>query len=239
MHGVLALLLALEERRRTGEGQLVEVPLVEPAMNVAAEQVIEWSAYGEFLERDTNRGPLAAPQGCYACSDRAATDQAPAYVALACESDAHWAALVGVLGRPDWASDPALADESGRRAAHDAIDERLSAWSAQRTAQQAEDELLAAGVPANVVINGHQLSPNPQLEHRGFFQVMEHPLAGKVRYPGQPMAFSGLPRALRRRPPPLLGEHNEEVLREELGLSTAEIDELREAKVIGNRPSFM
>jgi len=239
LHGVFALLLALEERRRTGEGQLVEVPLVEPAINVAAEQVIEWSAYGQYLARDTNRGPLAAPQGCYACSDRAPTDQGPAYVAIACETDAQWQALVGVLGNPEWASDPALAAEAGRRAEHDAIDVRLSEWTAQRTAQQAEDLLLAAGVPANVVINGHELSPNPQLEHRGFFQVMEHALAGKLRYPGQPVAFSGFPRALRRRPPPLLGEHNDEVLREELGLSDAEIEALREAQVIGERPSFM
>ena len=89
------------------------------------------------------------------------------------------------------------------------------------------------------MINGHELSPNPQLEHRGFFQVMEHALAGKLRYPGQPVAFSGFPRALRRRPPPLLGEHNDEVLREELGLSDAEIEALREAQVIGERPSFM
>ena len=68
---------------------------------------------------------------------------------------------------------------------------------------------------------------------------MEHSLVGNLRYPGQPMRFSGLPRALRTMPAPLLGEHNEEILREELGLSDAEIEELREKKVIGNRPAFM
>jgi crotonobetainyl-CoA:carnitine CoA-transferase CaiB-like acyl-CoA transferase len=239
MHAVFATLLALEERRRTGEGQLVEVPLVEPAINIAAEQVIEFSAYGQFLQRDTNRGPAAVPQGCYACSDRAPTDQGPAFVALACETDEQWRALVGVLGNPEWASDPALADAAGRRAAHDAIDEQLGAWTARRTAQQAEDELLAAGVPASIVRNAHQLSPNPQLEHRGFFQVVEHPLIGKLRYPGQPMAFSGLPRGLRRRYAPLLGEHNDEILRDELGLSDDEIAALLESQVIGERPSFM
>ena len=94
-------------------------------------------------------------------------------------------------------------------------------------------------MPAQECINVHALHPNPQLEHRGFFQVMEHPLVGALRYPGLPMSFSGLPRALRRAPAPLLGEHNEQVLREELQLSDAEIEKLRETKVIGTRPAFM
>jgi len=144
-----------------------------------------------------------------------------------------------VLGSPDWAADPALETASGRRAAHDRIDEAIAAWAADRTAAAAEEALLTAGVPANVVINAHDLSPNPQLEHRGFFQHLEHPLAGKLRYPGQPQAYSGFPRGMRRRLPPLLGEHNVEVLRDELGLSDEEIERLRETQVIGERPSFM
>lgn len=239
MHAVFATLLALEERERTDEGQLVEVALVEPAINISAEQVIEWSAYGQFLERACNRGPVAAPQGCYACQDRAPTDQGPSYVALACETDEQWRALCGVLGDPAWAAGAALDHAAGRREAHDRIDEAIAAWASGRTAAAAEEALIGAGVPANVVINGHDLSPNPQLEDRGFFQRLEHPLAGELRYPGQPQAYSGFPRGMRRRLPPLLGEHNDEVLREELGLSDEAIKRLREAQVIGERPSFM
>lgn len=238
MHAVFALDLALEERRRTGRGQLVETPLLEPAINLAAEQVIEWSAYGHFLERTQNRSPLAAPQGVYPCGDEAETGDGPGYVAIAVETDAQWEALRGVLGDPEWARDPALATRAGRRAAHDAIDARLSAWTGARTRKEAADALLAAGVPANECINPHSLFPNPQLEHRGFFQEMEHPAAGKVRYPGQPMIFSGLPRHLRTRPAPMLGEHNEEILKGELGLSDEELETLREKKVIGTRPAF-
>jgi crotonobetainyl-CoA:carnitine CoA-transferase CaiB-like acyl-CoA transferase len=239
MHAVFAALLALEERERTGEGQLVEVPLVEPAINLAAEQVVEWSAYGAFLERETNRGPLAAPQGCYPCGDRAATGQGAAYVALACETDAQWQALREVLGDPAVLAPAALDQAAGRRQAHDEIDETIVRWTSARTAGAAEEALLAAGVPASVVINAHDLSPNPQLEHRGFFQQQEHPLAGSLRYPGQPQAYSGFPRGMRRRLPPMLGEHNEEVLRGELGLTGEEIEQLRDEQVIGDRPSFM
>ena len=239
MHAVFAVGLALEERRRNGEGQLVEVPLMEPAINIAAEQIIEWSAYGTLLERKQNRGRYAAPQGVYPCADRDEMDAGPGYVAVAVAYDAQWEALRSALGDPEWARDPALSSASGRRAAHDQIDEHLRAWTSTRTRSEAAETLVAAGVPAHECINPHCLWPNPQLEHRGFFQEMEHSLVGRLRYPGLPMSFSGLPRTLRRSPAPLLGEHNEEILRDELGLSDKEIEKLRENKVIGNRPAFM
>lgn len=239
MHAVFALILALEARRETGEGQLVEVPLVEPAINIAAEQVIELSAYGAFLERTQNRGPYAAPQGVYPCKDLFETGECPGYVALAVATDAQWEALRVALGEPAWAASPELANAAGRRAAHDEIDEHIRAWTGARTRKEAADTLLAAGVPAQECINAHTLYPNPQLAHRGFFQEFTHELVGELRYPGQPMSFSGLPRRLRREPAPMLGQHNEEILREELGLSDAEIEALREAKVIGNRPEMM
>ncbi|MCP5065765.1 MAG: CoA transferase [bacterium] len=238
-HAVFALLLALEERRRTGEGQLVEVPLMEPALNITAEQVIERSAYGEFLEREQNRGPAAAPQGVYPCSDRDEMDASPGWVAIAVATPEHWEALRRALGDPEWARNPDLATAEGRRASHDAIDEELRRWTSTHTRQQAASILRAAGVPAEECINSHMLVPNPQLEQRGFFQVMDHSLAGPVRYPGLPMRFSGLPRALRKTPAPLLGEHNEEILRDELGLSEEEIEKLRESKIIGTRPAFL
>ena len=239
MHAVFALTLALEERRRTGVGQFVEVPLVEPAINIAAEQVIEWTANGEFLERETNRGPLAAPQGVYACSDPSETGQGSNYVAIAVTTDAQWQALCTLAGATDLAANAELATAAGRRAAHDAIDERIASWTRTGSMAEVEGALLAAGIPASGCHNAHSLYPNEQLEAREFFEWMEHPRMGRIRYPGQPMRFSGLPSALRRRTPPLLGEHNEEVLRDELGLSDSEIEKLRELKRIGNRPSFM
>jgi crotonobetainyl-CoA:carnitine CoA-transferase CaiB-like acyl-CoA transferase len=232
-HAVFALLLALEHRRQTGEGQLVEVPLVEAALNVAAEQVIEHSAYGRLLERTANRGPYAAPQGVYRCSGE---DE---YLALAVATDAQWQRLCALMGDPERSRDPALASAGGRRAAHGEIDARITEWLSTQGCDEAVQKLVDAGVPAHPLVNGHYVMPNPQLEHRGFFQVMEHPVTGETRYPGLPMAFSGLGRRLHASPPPTLGQHNDEILGGELGLSADELRGLRERKIIGERPSFM
>jgi crotonobetainyl-CoA:carnitine CoA-transferase CaiB-like acyl-CoA transferase len=228
-----ALLMALEDRRRSGEGQLVEVALVESALNIAAEQVIEYSAYGALLERAGNRGPYAAPQGVYPCAE------AGEYVAIAVATDTQWVALRGLMGDPESALDPALACAEGRRAAHDAIDAEIERWLASHPRDAAVEILVGAGVPAQALVNGHAVYPNPQLEARGFFQHMKHPVTGETRYPGLPMSFSGLARGLHPSPPPLLGEHNDEVLGDELGLSEEELAGLRERKVIGERPTFM
>lgn len=241
MHALVGLFAALEERRHTGEGRLVECALAEPALNVAAEQVIEWTAYGQLLTRDTNRGPAAAPQGCYRCAGEAARDETQRYepwVAIAVVSDEQWRALRRLLGEPDWAKEAALDTAAGRRAAHDRIDAAISAWSAERSAEAAEAELLAAGIPAAALVNAHFLLPNPQLAQRGFHESLEHPVMGITRYPAFPARFSAHPAPRLRRAPPTMGQHNAEILCGELGLSRSELEELREAKVIGDRPAF-
>jgi crotonobetainyl-CoA:carnitine CoA-transferase CaiB-like acyl-CoA transferase len=237
LHACFGLLVALEQRRRTGRGALVEAPLVEPALNVAAEPVIEWSAYGQLLARSGNRGPYAAPQGVYRCAPPAGERDCE-WLAIAVASDAQWQGLRRALGDPPALRDAALATAAGRRAAHDAIDAALSAWCGPRACADAEVALLAQGVPASQLVNAHFLVPNPQLEARAFFQTLEHPITGTRRYPGLPMRFSAWGPALHRAASPTLGQHNAEVLRQELGLSDAEIQALRDAKVIGERPAF-
>jgi crotonobetainyl-CoA:carnitine CoA-transferase CaiB-like acyl-CoA transferase len=233
IHAIFALGLALEERARTGEGQLVELPLVEPALNFAAAQIVEHSAYGVLLERTENRGPAAAPQGVYRCAEPGA------WLALAVASDAQWQGLRRALGDPAWAREAPLAHAAGRHAAHDAIDAELRAWCGALPRDTAVDRLLAEGVPAHPLINAHRVMPNPQLEHRGFGQWLEHPHTGRKRYPGLPFRSDALGPAWHRRPPPTLGQHNDEVLGSELGVSAEERARLREHKIIGDRPAWL
>ena len=233
VHTVFALGLALEERERTGKGQVVEVPLVEPALNIAAEQVVEYSAYGVLLTRKANVMPHAAPQGIFE------TSSADERVAVSVTTDAEWAGLCRVLSADDWKSNRALATHAGRYAAHDALQARLSAWSRTRSREEILEALLAAGVPVSASINSHTLWPNPQLEARGFFQTMKHPVTGETRYPSFPAIFSAFERNLHRTPPPTLGQHNREILQGDLGLSDAEVARLEVEKIIGTRPSFM
>lgn len=233
MHTVFALLSALEARRATDAGMVVEVPLVECALNIAAEAIVEYGAYGRVLERDENRGPAAAPQGVYRCAGE------DAFVAVAVCDEAQWAALTRLLDASNWAEDPELEDARGRRRRHDEIDAGIEAWTRKRAPEEAAALLLAEGIPAAPVIDPRRVWPNPQLQHRRFFQVMDHPVTGRTRYPGFPMRFSAFGDGLHRTPPPLLGQHNAQILRRELGLSDDRVRELRERQIIGERPTFL
>lgn len=233
MHAVFALGIALEERRRTGHGQMLEVALLEPGLNIAAEQVLEYSAFGHLLGHSGNRMPHAAPQGVFPSSN---PDE---LVALSVTSKAHWRGLCRVLGAEDWLDSESLSTHRGRYAAHAELCERIAGWATTRSRDAAIEELCSAGVPASAVINAHHLMPHPQLEARRFFQVMKHPHTGDTRYPGFPAIFSAFERDLHRSPPPTLGQHNREVLQTELGLEDDAIDQLEADGIIGDRPSFM
>ena len=228
MHSVIATLLALDGRDQTGQGQFVEVAMVEAALNVAAEQVIEHSVSGRVLTRDGNRGPDAAPQGVYPAEGD------DSWVALAVADDTQWVSLVTALGSPAWAADPALADEGGRRAAHDAIDDHLATWTTSRPAAETVERLQAVGVPAEVVIAPRDVAHNPQLRHRGLFEVEHHPVTGDREIPMLPFSVSGVEEWLRF-PSPTLGQHNAELLGE-VGVGDGELESLRADGIIGDRP---
>jgi crotonobetainyl-CoA:carnitine CoA-transferase CaiB-like acyl-CoA transferase len=225
IHGAFVVLAALEHRDRTGEGQLIEMPMAEVALNVAAEPIVTWSAYGTLLERDGNRGAAGAPQGVYACAGH------EQWVAVSITTDDEWHALVRVLGGPAWASDDALATGAGRRAAHDRIDDELAKWFAGRDRDDTVETLLAAGVLAAPVWDQMIQDELPQLAERGFTQWLEHPLAGRVGYPGTGLRADRFDNAYRA-PAPTVGQHTTEVLREKLGLTDAELVSLSRTGVI-------
>ncbi len=235
LHALNGLLLALEHRRRTGEGVLVEAAMVEAAISIAAAQPIEYSAFGTVLRRDGNRGPLAAPQNLYRSGGTDEFGRVDAWVAVAVATDEQWAALAGALGHPAWAEDPELSTAEGRRARHDDIDEHLGAWCATRTPDEIVESLWGAGVPVAKVLQPHRQAELPQLQARGFFEVTEHPVGPPARQSTIPMRLSDGPARFHRSPAPLLGQHNLEILRE-LGLDAAEIAELEAAGIIGNAP---
>jgi crotonobetainyl-CoA:carnitine CoA-transferase CaiB-like acyl-CoA transferase len=224
LHAVIGLFAALEHRRHTGRGQLVEVPLVEPGLNLAAEQVIEYSAYGVLLGSEGNRGPDAAPQGVYACRDGER-------IAIAVADDAQWGALAAAF------QEISFAEVRDRRDQLDVIDDLLARACARRDASELERQLLSAGVPAQVLVNAHFVMPHPQLEHRAYFQTLEHPHTGRARYPGLP--FVGLADGHPRRPPPTLGQHNREVLAGELGIAEQELARWERDDIIGTQPAWL
>jgi len=235
VHALNALLLALEHRRRTGEGVMVEAAMVDAALNIAAEQVIEYSAYGALLERAGNRGPAAVPQNLYLSADVDEFGRLDSWIAIAAATDEQWCRLCRALGSPSWATDPALSTVQGRRTREDLIDERLTQWCAGRTRDDIVATLWDAGVPVAKVMQPHRQTELEQLATRGFFEVVDHPVCGPARLSSVPMRLSGGPCRFHTRPAPLLGQHNHELLTE-LGLTGAEIAELEADGVIGRSP---
>ncbi len=232
MHGAFAVLAALADRDATGTGCLVEVPMVEVALNVAAEQVVEWTAGGVLLGRHGNRGVEAEPQGVHACRDP------DTWVALAVRTDAEWRALcrvLGPLGRDGWAGDPGLATVAGRRPIADGVATAIAAWCAERDPEEAAATLLAAGVPAAPVRPGGWQDRDPQLRARGFFHEVDHPVAGRHAYPGWPMRASTVSGPWYAEPAPMLGQHTREVLGP-LGYGDDALAALAADGVIGTTP---
>lgn len=206
--------------------------MVDAAVNVTAEQVIEHSAYGARLTRSGNRGPCAAPQGLYEAAGDDPRTRDERWVAIAVADDAQWSALVGALGSPGWASDASLATSEGRRRAHDRLDELVGEWCRARSADDIVSCLWDAGVPVARVMQPHEQPSLPQMEARAFFESIDHPVIGPSRYSTLPMRFSRGPSKLHRRHAPLLGEHSAELLAE-IGLSPAELDALTADGIIG------
>jgi crotonobetainyl-CoA:carnitine CoA-transferase CaiB-like acyl-CoA transferase len=232
MHAAFAMMLALEHRERTGEAQLIEVALIEPALNIAAEQVIEWTANGVLLERRGNRTPWAAPQGVYRALEP------DWWVGISIETDDEWVRLRAALGDPEWARDERFATAPGRHEHHDEIDQHLGAWCAERPRDLAAETLIAAKVPAASLNNAYFVGSTPHHQVRLFHQWMQHAVAGWTPYMSFPFRWNGafLPFG---RPAPLLGEHNHEVLSGVLGLTGDEIAALEADKVIGTRPAWL
>jgi crotonobetainyl-CoA:carnitine CoA-transferase CaiB-like acyl-CoA transferase len=234
MHGTLALLVALAERAVSGHGHHVESTMIESALNIAAEQVIEWSAYGNLMERDGNRSALSAPQGLYPCAG--GQPGAEKWLALSIATDAQWRALCSLLGDPEWGLDSDLATRAGRLEAHDAIDERLRDWTREHERADIVTELRAVGIPASEVADPCRiLETNPQLQARGYFEAPEHPVVGAMPLASLPFRYASIDRWLRT-PAPTLGQHNEPVLCGILGLSSEELRDLEAEGVIGTRP---
>jgi crotonobetainyl-CoA:carnitine CoA-transferase CaiB-like acyl-CoA transferase len=229
MHAAFAVLVALAEREATGAGQHLEVTMIEASLNAAAEQLVEYTAYGRLLERDGNRAPTAAPQNLYACRG---TEH---WLALSVADDAQWAALKQVLGSPAWADHAALATHAGRRAAHDFLDARLGEWAAGQDLEAAVAALIEAGVPAAGVYDARMTAFHPQLVARRFCEEPDHPVIGRHATTTLPFRYASVSQWLQRAAP-TVGQHNHEVLAE-AGYGDDEIALLEKQGVIGTWPA--
>jgi crotonobetainyl-CoA:carnitine CoA-transferase CaiB-like acyl-CoA transferase len=227
LHAVFAVLAALWERGDSGRGQLIEAPLFDSAVNVAAEQVIDAAAGLPIPGRIGNRGPLGAPQGIYRC------DNGSGWLALSIENDAQWEAACEVMS----VAGSVAPDDAARREQVDDLDWAMETACGNFDRDVLVELLLAAGVPAAAVVSAEDVLDNPQLAARGYFASVEHPVAGAIRVPGPGVRWQRRTGPLHARPAPLLGEHNEEILGGLLGLSPEQLAQLAAEAIIGTRPA--
>ena len=227
MHTAFAVQAALAHRRRCGEGQLIEVAQFELGVCLSAEQVMDFALNGRVQQRSGNRARDLAPQGVYPCLE----DE---WIALCARNDGEWSALVAALGDPDWARARDLASSEGRLARATEIDPLIADWTRHLRAKDAAETLRRAGVPAARVLRTPDMYGEDQLEARDYYQTIDHPVSGARRYPVWPMRFSFMQGAVYPGSAPTLGQHNEEVLCGELGLSPDAVADLRARGIIGN-----
>jgi crotonobetainyl-CoA:carnitine CoA-transferase CaiB-like acyl-CoA transferase len=226
VHGLVALMSALDHRERGGGGQVIHMAQIETGISALGHLLAEFFATGHEPERLGNRSLHRAPQGCYPCrgEDR--------WCVLAVTSDEQWRSLCEVLGRADWGDDARLATTSARLADANVLDEGIAAWTRERDPHDVMDALQRVGVPAGVVQTTEDLyERDPHLAARGFFEEIEHFAKGRVTASGIPLGLTGTPGRTAHAGEEI-GRDNETVFRDIVGLTSGELRRLTEIGAI-------
>lgn len=228
MNGAVAALVALTQRDLTGRGTHVDLSHVEAAIPLNVQAVLDRTVNGVRRGPRGNRDDVAWPQGCYPCrgDDR--------WIVCSCPDDEAWDRLRAVIGADDLDGQRLFRADARREAAAE-IDVHIARWTSGRTASDAVAALHAADIPAAPVNDAIDLGNDPNLHAAGFFQTITHPEAGTHRYPGMPWRSATRP----WKPPvpaPCFGEHNRQILSDQLRLRADELDQLAADGIIADHP---
>lgn len=224
-YNVLVILAALDYRRRTGQGQYLDMSQYEDGVQFLGPLLLDYTVNQRVAGRIGNRCDYAAPHGAYRCQGQ------DRWCAIAVFTDEEWESFCRVIGDPSWTNDARFVTLLARKQNEDELERLVEEWTINHSAEEVMTLMQAAGVGAGVLQNGEDLMEHdPQLKHRRFFWELDHPEVGKYRAPRAGFLLSKVPCELRYAP--LLGEHNEYVLKEILGMSDDEIAELVVAGVL-------
>ena len=224
-----AIVAALEYRRRTGKGQHLDLSQFECTLHYLGPAVMDYLVNGRVFDRIGNRDGTYVPHGTYPSKERPPDpDMARTggyWISIAVTSDKEWRDLCTVMGTPPWTLEERFATFAGRKDNEDDLDRLIGEWTSQHDAWDLMHRLQEAGVPAAAVQSQSDLREDPQMVRRDFWQWLEHPEVGTMPYDGLPFLLSKTPGALRM-PHAMVGEHNELVLKEFIGLTDEEIVDL-------------
>jgi formyl-CoA transferase len=223
LHGVIGILLALQHRHASGRGQIIDVALYEAVFNCMESLLPEYSAFGAVRGAAGSALPGIAPSNAYRCQDGA-------YALIAGNGDSIFRRLMILIGREDLANDPSLADNAGRVARVAEIDEVISAWTAQRSVNDALAALDSVSVPAGRIYSVADIASDPHYRAREMLRDVQLDDGSSLTLPGIVPKLSATPGSHRRNAP-TLGQDTGEVLRE-IGLTEAQIAALRERGIV-------
>jgi len=221
-----ALMAALDYKRRTGQGQYIDMAQSEAALHFLAPALTDYFATGKVLGPCANESPRYAPHGAYRCADE---DGHERWIAIAVAADEEWSALLRVLG--DATAPLRLATLAARLKDRTTVDKLVEGRVRERSAEELTAALQAAGVAAYPVQNCMDLHRDENLAAFDFWHWLDHSHMGPSPYEGLEHRLSRTPGGLRS-PAPTLGQHNDEVLGAMLGMSAAEIAQLKQDKIV-------
>lgn len=226
LHGVIGILLALQHRHATGQGQVIDVALYEAVFNCMESLLPEYSAFGAVREPAGSALPGIAPTNAYLCQDGA-------YALVAGNGDSIFKRLMALIDRPDLANDPALADNAGRVARVAELDAAIGAWTIQRPVVQVLDALDRVAVPAGRIYTVADIAADPHYQARGMLQTLTMDDGSAMTVPGIVPKLSVTP-GQHRRNAPELGQDTDQVLAE-MGLSADQIQSLKARGIVGGQ----
>ena len=222
LHGVIGILLALQERHQSGKGQIIDIALYEAVFNCMESLLPEYSAFGEVRQAGGSALPGIAPSNAYLCADGG-------YVLVAGNGDSIFKRLMGMIGRIDLANDPALENNDGRVARVAELDQAIGAWAKTMTTDQALQLLDSVAVPAGKIYTIADIASDPHYKARGNIQTIQMQDGSKLDVPGVIPKLSRTPGSIKTLAPNI-GENTDEILRS-IGLTDAQLASLKERGV--------
>ena len=223
--GAFALIIALNYKQKTGLGQYIDLSSVESQAILAGDTIMEYLMNGRVQHRDGNRDRIMAPHNCYRCRGE------DKWVSIAISTPEEWNSFCEILGNPPWTRDERFADAYERWKNQEELDKLVTAWTLNYTHYEVTDMLQKTGVAAMPSLSNEEIVNDPHFKQRGVSTTVDHPVMGKVAVFGAPWRFSKTPAKITKAAP-VMGESNDYVFRELLGLSSNEISRLVEEGVI-------
>ncbi len=223
LHGVIGILLALQHRHVTGQGQVIDVALYESVFNCMESLLPEYSAFGAVRGPAGSALPGIAPTNAYRCKEGA-------YALIAGNGDSIFKRLMNLIGRADLANDPTLGDNTGRVARVEEIDQAIEAWTLQKSVDEVLEALDSASVPAGKIYNIADIAADPHYAARGMLQQITLADGSTLKVPGVVPKLSLTPGQHRRNAPDL-GQDTDEILKE-MGLNAEQIHRLKAAGIV-------